>query len=147
MKSKRGVAGGSAAACAALHATILAAALALTFAAFGNGLSSEFVSDDTNCIVENEHVVGPLDARAIFSQFSWWGSGRADSPGYRPITTLSFALNHAAVGLTPFSYHVTNFVLHALVVWLLFALSRSLGVTAAGAAAAAATAAAPVADA
>lgn len=122
---------------AALHTTTLASALILTFAAFGNGLSAEFVSDDTNCIVENEYVVGPLDVGAIFSEFSWWGSGRADSPGYRPLTTLSFALNHSVVGLSPFGYHVTNLVLHALVVCLLFALGRAVGLGSVGAGAAA----------
>lgn len=145
MKPKRGIAAAVAANAAIhtttrapLHAAVLAVALLLTFVAFGNGISGEFVSDDTNCIVENEHVTGPLDVRAIFSRFSWWGAGRVDSPGYRPLITLSFALNHSAVGLSPFGYHVTNFVFHAVVVWLLFVLARSLGVRAAGAAAAAA---------
>lgn len=112
---------------AAFPVAVFAAALALTAAAYWPGVRAEFVSDDINAIVENEWVVGPLDISGIFSSFSWWGGGRADAPGYRPLATLSFALNRAAAGLSPFAFHVTNYLMHALVSWLVFVLGRALG--------------------
>ncbi len=106
-----------------------AAALIVLFcvAAFGRGTRAEFVSDDTYAIVNNPWVSGPLDATGIFATYSWWGPARADAPGYRPLTTLSFALDHAVGGLQPFGYHAVNIVLHACVCLLVWALATALG--------------------
>ncbi len=103
------------------------AALVLTFVAFAPGLHSRFVSDDVNAIVENEWVAGELDAAGIFASFSWWGAGRADSAGYRPATTLSFAANRLATGSEPSGFRIVNFAMNALAAGLLFALARRLG--------------------
>lgn len=119
------------------HALVLAGALALSAAAFWPGVRGQFVSDDINAIVENEWVAGPLDVGGIFSNFSWWGGGRADAPGYRPLVTLSFALNRQLTGVSPYGFHVVNMVVHAIVSWLLFVLARSLGIGSAAAALAA----------
>lgn len=102
-------------------------ALVLTFAAFGPALRGAFVSDDLNAIVENEWVTGPLDPVGIVTHFSWWSSGRADSPAYRPATTLSFALSRSTGGLEPAAFRIVNFVLNALCAALLFAVARGLG--------------------
>ncbi|MFQ5353203.1 MAG: hypothetical protein ACE5D3_09060, partial [Candidatus Binatia bacterium] len=121
------------------HAALVLALLALLcFAAYGAGLRGAFVSDDNNAIVNNQWVTGPLDPVGIFATYSWWGAGRADSPGYRPLTTLSFALNRAAGGLDPWGFHLVNIALHALVSWMLFLVALELAVPVAGATAAAA---------
>lgn len=114
-----------------------AVALVVTFAAYGPALRAEFVSDDTNAIVENEWVVGDLDPVGIFRNQSWWGAGRADSAGYRPGATLSFALSRVTAGNEPAGYRIANYVLNALCAALLFSLARLLGLApvAAGAAA------------
>ena len=103
------------------------AALALTWLAFGPGLGARFVSDDVNAIVENEWVAGDFDPAGIVRNFSWWGQGRADSVGYRPAATLSFALNRLATGPEPYGFRVVNYGLNALCAGLLFALARGLG--------------------
>ncbi len=117
---------------------LLAAVLAgLSLSAFYPCLDGEFVSDDINAIVHNEHVQGDLDPVAIFSSFSWWGSTRGDAPGYRPLTTLTFAINRATAGRYRVPYHLVNVGLHALVSLLVYALALALGIEATAAATAA----------
>ncbi len=105
----------------------------LSLGVFFPALPGEFVSDDINAIVLNERVAGPFDPVEIFATPSWWGSGRGDAPGYRPLTTLTFALNYAAAGLYRVPYHLTNIVLHALVSAAVVALALRLGMGALGA--------------
>ena len=100
--------------------------LALSFVAFAPSMDAEFVSDDLNAIVANEWVVGPLDAGGIFTHLSWWGSARADALGYRPLTTLTLALNHRAGGSSVVGFHLFNLVLHGLVAWLVYLLAARL---------------------
>ncbi|MFN2378085.1 MAG: tetratricopeptide repeat protein [Candidatus Binatia bacterium] len=118
-------------------AAATALAFALTWTAFAPALDAGFVSDDVNAIVENEWVMGDFDAAGIVTSFSWWGQGRADSPGYRPAATLSFALSRLAGGDDPRGFRLVNFVLNALCAGLLFSFARRLGLgrEAAGAAA------------
>ncbi len=111
-------------------------ALVLTFAAFGPALRGTFVSDDLNAVVENEWVTGHFDPAGIVTHFSWWSSGRADSPAYRPATTLSFALSRITGGLEPSAFRVVNFMLNALCAALLFVVARGLGLGLAASAAA-----------
>ena len=110
-----------------LPAIVALALIALSFFIYAPALHGEFVSDDVNAIVANEHVRGPLDPAGLFTRMSWWGSARGDTPGYRPLTTLTFALNHELGGLEPAGYHSVNVLLHALVSWLLFLVARRIG--------------------
>lgn len=71
--------------------------------------------------------------------FAWIRSSRlatlADAPRllathtgfYRPLVSLSFALNHALFGLSPLGYGLTNLLLMLAGAGALFALARSLG--------------------
>ncbi|MEE8310830.1 MAG: tetratricopeptide repeat protein [Candidatus Binatia bacterium] len=120
-----------------LPAALAAILLALSFALYWPALPAQFVSDDVNAIVSNEHVRGPLDPAALFTRFSWWGATRGDAPGYRPLATLSFAINHAVGALDPRGYHAVNIALHALVSWLVFLLAIRLGLATSAAVAAA----------
>lgn len=43
---------------------------------------------------------------------------------YRPLTTLSFRLNFLLSGLNPWSYHLTNVLLHTLTTWLFVRVAR-----------------------
>jgi len=106
--------------------TLLPLLFALSFALFSPALSGQFVSDDINAIAHNHDVVGPLNLPRIFSHSSWWGSERSDSPGYRPLSTASFALNHALLGNNTVAFHSVNFLLHGLVSWLVFVLALAL---------------------
>jgi protein O-mannosyl-transferase len=95
------------------RALIWEAALLVAVVAAGvyaNSLDGALIYDDTNAIVRNTRVQA-LDPVAIFTQPSWWreGFGR----GWRPVTTLSFAVDYAVHGLAPRGYHLVNVALHA----------------------------------
>jgi hypothetical protein len=108
-----------------------AAALAATLAvlAYANSLHGELLYDDVPDIVRNR-LVRDLEVGRILGEPSWatWvGIGYA---GYRPLTTLTFALNHAAGGLQPLGYHLVNVGLHAAASALLVMLLGRLGLSA-----------------
>jgi len=79
-------------------------------AVYANSLDGALVFDDTNAIVRNA-AVRDGNVATIFARPSWWAEGHGR--GWRPVTTLSFALNHALHGLSPRGYHVANVALHA----------------------------------
>ena len=62
---------------------------------------------------------------SIFSSPFWRGF-EAEGGGtyYRPVTVLTYALDHALFGFEPWGYHLTNVLLHALTSLLVFLLAR-----------------------
>jgi protein O-mannosyl-transferase len=82
-----------------------------------------FVYDDLALVVENERLrsLDPLDFvtdRAVSGKRLEW---------YRPLTLISLAVNYRFSGLAPYGYHLTNLLLHALNVFLVYHLARRLG--------------------
>ena len=79
--------------------------------------------DDHSLIVRNGAIqrITPFTVEHIFLTY--------DPELYIPLTFLSYQLNHAVAGLSPWIYHVTNLLLHIgnalLVLWLAFLLSRN----------------------
>ncbi|MEE9274793.1 MAG: tetratricopeptide repeat protein, partial [bacterium] len=107
-------------------AGILAAAL-LVYAAT---LSSPFVHDDLTLIGENPAV---QQSGRILDAFTtdYWAMRVGDEKRdrlYRPLTTLSLALNRALGGNAPEGYRAVNILLHALASLLLFTLARRFGI-------------------
>src|SRR5262245_12437397 len=94
--------------------------VAVCFALYAPALTAELVSDDSSAITGNEFVTGALRPLDIFTTFSWFGNARPDAPGYRPLVTLTFALDRVLSGLAPAWMHAFNILLHALVSWLVF---------------------------
>ena len=88
-------------------------------AVYANSLGGALLYDDVNAI-RNNPFVRTGDVAGILTEPSWWGSARG--PLWRPLTTLTFALDHALHGLAPLGYHVVNVGLHALVSVLLLAV-------------------------
>src|SRR2546427_3869473 len=99
-------------------------AIAVYVDSLGNGL----VLDDESVIVENQAVRHPLDWRTILLTSSWF-SDVAPSIAYRPLTTWTFALDHALHAERPFGYHLVNVLGHAAVTALVVALAASLGLS------------------
>lgn len=90
-----------------LIATLALAAAA--FAVYAPGLSGSFFFDDYPHIVDNPLVsLGDLSAadikRAVLSSSA--------GPLKRPISMLSFGVNHHFAGLDPFWYKLTNIAIH-----------------------------------
>ncbi len=76
---------------------------------YWNSWNVPFVFDDVRHIPQNPHVLG-LETFSI--------SGLADvmreSPGNRPLSSLTFGLNYLAGGLNVTGYHALNTLIHAI---------------------------------
>src|SRR5688500_16315083 len=94
--------------------------IALTIATLGaavyvNSLTNPFVYDDFRLIVENRALATPGDLTTVV----WHDITR-------PLVNLSYALDAAIWGIRPLGFHITNVLLHALNVALLFAVAWGL---------------------
>lgn len=75
-------------------------------------LSNEFTNwDDQFYITSNPMLIGP-DWKAIFS--------RPLMANYHPLTVATLALNYQASALSPFTYHLVNWLLHIINTGLVF---------------------------
>jgi protein O-mannosyl-transferase len=83
----------------------------------------DFISlDDPVYVIENPRVHG------LSSENVQWALTSAHGLHWAPVSWLSFMVDHEIWGLAPGGYHLTNLVLHAIAVVLLFvALSRMTG--------------------
>jgi tetratricopeptide (TPR) repeat protein len=79
--------------------------------------------DDQMGIVRNTTVHSLGNLPQIFSTTVWADSGM-QTYLYRPLTALTYALNHAVSGLQPWSYHLANMLLFAGTAVLVFRLGR-----------------------
>jgi protein O-mannosyl-transferase len=84
----------------AARAPLLAALLAV--AAYAPSLGGGFLYDDIHVVVDNRRI---RDLAAI-------GTVLRYEPA-RPVLNLTWALNYAAGGLTPWTYHLVNVAIHA----------------------------------
>ncbi|HUB77543.1 MAG TPA: hypothetical protein VMB03_02045 [Bryobacteraceae bacterium] len=107
-----------------IRAILLLVALAAYLNSFGLGLAQ-----DSKTIVTADPRIQTVTAgnlKAILTKNYWWpktGDGL-----YRPVTTLSNLFNYAVLGNgpNPAGYHVVNFLLHAINVWLVYELALLL---------------------
>lgn len=84
---------------------------ALSVSIYLGALRNPFVYDDRITVVENPSIRHLGNIRSVL---------RFDL--FRPLVNLSFAVDHALWDLNPVGYHLTNVLLHALNVVLLFIL-------------------------
>ena len=105
-------------------AAVLGIAL-LALAASANSRRGEMVHDDLRAVVGNASVTA-FRVGEILTTASWWGQPEVVRY-YRPLTTLTFAVNHQLHGLAPEGYHVVNILLHAAVSAVLVLLLARLG--------------------
>lgn len=107
-------------------AELLSSALGL--ALYLNTLSADFCYDDSRAIKTNQDLLPETPWLHIFYN-DFWGTLLTHSgshKSYRPFCTLSFRLNHAVGGLNPWSYHLVNILLHAVVTGLFTSFSKML---------------------
>jgi Tfp pilus assembly protein PilF len=100
---------------------LIFAILILTALIYAASLKNGFVNwDDGKNVFENPDIqhLEWSNIRKFFSSF-YLGM-------YQPLTTLSFAADFKLSGLNPFQFHLTNFILHLLNVWLVFLLITRL---------------------
>jgi len=94
---------------------------AMTFAVFGQTLTHEFIDYDDNAYVYDNPVVSQgLTLKGILWAFSF----HADN--WHPLTWLSHILDCQWYGLHPGGHHLTNVLLHAATVIVLFLILRRM---------------------
>lgn len=82
-------------------------------------LTNTFIWDDEQFVYNNYYVAHMSLWPEYFTTTVTQGAGVA-SAYYRPITTLSYALDNAIWGMHPMPFHLTNTLLHAFASMLVF---------------------------
>jgi tetratricopeptide (TPR) repeat protein len=118
---------------------LVAAAIAVVALAYSNALGGGFVWDDHHLIEDRAQVL-ELGAPWTYFTATFWDQPEQRSAGsfYRPLVTLSYAVDHRLWRGHPFGFHLTNLLLHLACVALVWALARRAGATPPAAALAAA---------
>lgn len=98
------------------------AVVLLSLLLYGNSASNGFALDDDSILVDNPAIRSLARVPELFAADYW--EPTVKSGLYRPLVTLSYALNHAVGGFDPLGYHWVNIALHALVAWLVLRLFR-----------------------
>lgn len=99
----------------------------LAFFVQSDALQHWFVASDTLPLIETSRVSNLNEFIGIFTQPLMSGSDFVNTAlFYRPVATLSYAVDYALWGLNPFGYHLTNVVLHAITVVLVAVAITSL---------------------
>jgi len=98
--------------------------------AHGPSIFGGFVWDDGYTVRDNPQIKDITNAPSFFTES--WGSGAPEESHaykknrglYRPLTLLSFALNHLSAGLSPIAFHFTDLLIHLSSALLLFFVAR-----------------------
>jgi Flp pilus assembly protein TadD len=91
--------------------------LCVSLLVYAGNLGGPLLFDDAQSITENT-TLAPLGS------FAWLMPPRETPVAGRPLPNLTFALNHALFGDSPFAYHLVNLLFHLAVSWLGFSLVR-----------------------
>jgi len=108
------------------------AAFLVGFLVYAPTIGNGFVFDDHVVIVNNRFLRSVDELPRLVSNMELVGSGYRIEQ-WRPLTSLTYAANHALGGLSPWSYHAANAVLHGIVAALLVLLGIRLGLAPAAA--------------
>jgi protein O-mannosyl-transferase len=110
------------------HLLVAAALFVLTGAAYSNSFSSGFVFDNKGLLLLDPRIrqASAANIGLILQHTYWWPYG--ETALYRPLGTLSYLFNYAALGngQNPEGYHWINLLLHLGNVLLVYALARRL---------------------
>lgn len=90
------------------HTLLLVALVFAGATVYANALTDPFVFDDARQIVENGRI------HELGSSFY----------GHRPVTNLTFGINHAIGGLSVAGYHVVNLAIHIFAALTLYGIVR-----------------------
>jgi len=89
--------------------------------AFATGIRGGFVMDDAHAITGHPVVQGTAPLLDAFKLSFWGESLSATPPSYRPIATLSFAIDHQLFGGSALAFHISSllcYVALVLVGWM-----------------------------
>jgi tetratricopeptide (TPR) repeat protein len=90
---------------------------------YGRTLDAPLIWDDRHLVLDTLEVANNEHFLQRFREPFWIEDGSGDARAYyRPLTVLSFALDHSLHGENPAGYHLTNAALHTLNALLLLTL-------------------------
>jgi tetratricopeptide (TPR) repeat protein len=95
--------------------------LLMGFGMYSQALKGGFIWDEQFLVVNNSYIKGWPNIRDIFMKDVGAGAG-VETNFYRPLQTISYALDHAVWGLNPLGYHITNILLHCIAAFCIYAL-------------------------
>jgi protein O-mannosyl-transferase len=84
-----------------------------TLLIYANSLGGNFIGDDKAFVAYNRFVQSPQNFVQFFADPSAAAEGALKGDVYRPLTTLSYALDYAVWKLNSFGYHLMNAAFHA----------------------------------
>ena len=93
-----------------------------SFLLYSNSINAGYVWDDRAAIVGNADVLGTSTLLELLKH-DFWGQNISlpDShKSYRPITTLSYRLNHSLHGLDAWGFHLGNVFIFSAVVLMVY---------------------------
>lgn len=88
---------------------------AITLSVFGRAIDCGFVYDDVLYVQNNPEVQQGLTLNGI-----GWAFTHAVSNNWHPLTVISYMVDYQFYRLNPHGFHLTNVILHAITVVLLF---------------------------
>jgi Tfp pilus assembly protein PilF len=108
-------------------AWLLALLLLLAILPYLSTLQNGFVYDDHNEVQSNPYIrsfahVGDIFSTRILAHLG----ARGATNYYRPMSILGFLICYKLFGLIPYGYHLANLFLHALIVCVLYGLTKRL---------------------
>ncbi|MCC6901926.1 MAG: hypothetical protein IT377_23345 [Polyangiaceae bacterium] len=93
--------------------------------AYAQTLDAPFVWDDRHVVIESAEVRELRPLSEYFGKAFWVSPETGDHRAYyRPLTVLSFAVDHWLHGPNPAGFHLTNVLLHAVNALLVYLLLR-----------------------
>ncbi|MHC4827791.1 MAG: tetratricopeptide repeat protein [Planctomycetota bacterium] len=98
---------------------------------YSNTFSGEFVLDDNYQITANELLLQPRHAWKALTSDLWafrGSAGETSSYYWRPTLVVWWMVNYQVFGLRSFGWHVSNILLHAVVMVLAYCVLRRLAV-------------------
>ncbi|MBI2411799.1 MAG: tetratricopeptide repeat protein [Deltaproteobacteria bacterium] len=92
------------------------AIIVLTIAIYSNGMNGVFVGDDISFIKENIAIRSLANIPDFFLSPKSLAAGDTEwgTTIYRPLRTVSFAVDYALFGLQPYGYHAVSLALHLI---------------------------------
>ncbi|MFH1368917.1 MAG: tetratricopeptide repeat protein [Elusimicrobiota bacterium] len=91
-----------------------------------NSLKGSFFWDDKQQILENYTAKSFSKAFSAFAPYFWNNETTSTKGQYRPLRNITFAFDYGVWGANPYGYHLTNYMLNILAVYLFCVLSREL---------------------
>ncbi len=93
----------------------------LALALFSVSLFGDYVYDDGPVVRDNTSILSLSGAGRLFTE-EYWGDAAPGNGLYRPFLLSTFALDIALYGQGPLGHHVTNLLVYALAVFLVYRL-------------------------